>query len=140
MDRRPRHAFCRREFALRGTPARATLRVLADPHSYAIKHWQILPSKHPYDNWLVGGSFLKFRVFLNGTQVAVGPFRPLQDGVPVLHEFDVTEHLGDGANALAVLFPAPGGIRGFALSLEIIHHDGTAEVICTDNQWQLVGW
>lgn len=110
------------------------MRVLADPHSYAIKHWQILPSKYPYDNWLVGGSFLKFRVFLNGAAVAVGPFRSIKDGIPVLHEFDVTNYVTEGANAIAVL--SRGEAKGFALSLQIVSEDGSVQEICTDAGWK----
>jgi hypothetical protein len=128
------NAFCRREFCVNGQPRLATLRVLADPHSYAIKHWQILPSEFPYDNWLVGGSFLKFRVFLNGTAVAAGPFRAIEDGVPVMHEFDVTGHLTEGANAMAVL--SRGEKKGFALSLRIESEDGSVQEIQTDAAWK----
>ena len=130
----PGNAFCRKEFQVEVRPRRAILRVLADPHTYAIRHWQILPSKYPYDNWLVGGSFLKFRVFINGKQVAVGPFRSLQDGVPVLHEFDVTDQVTEGANVVAVL--SRGESKGFAISLQIIRENGLTQEICTGSDWK----
>ena len=130
----PGNAFCRKEFHADGRLGKALLRVLADPHSYAIHHWQILPSKYPYDNWLVGGSFLKFRVFLNGAQVAVGPFRALEDGVPVLHEFDITEYVNEGHNVLAVL--SRGEERGFALSLSLVGENGLIREICSDESWK----
>ncbi len=117
-----------------GRHGKAVLKVLADPHSYAIHHWQIIPSKYPYDNWLVGGSFLKFRVFLNGSQVAVGPFRALEDGVPVLHEFDVTSYVTPGLNALAVL--SRGEARGFALSLSLTSENGLTQEIVSDGSWR----
>ena len=130
----PGHAFCRREFVLDGCPKRAVLRIVADPHSYAIGLWQVLPSKHPYDNWLVGGSFLKYRVYLNGIPVAVGPFRPLEDGIPVLHEFAVEGALQAGANALAVL--SRGEARGFALALDIFFADGRTATVVSDGRWR----
>lgn len=130
----PGNAFCRAEFQVAGQPSSAVLRVLSDPHSYAIKHWQILPSEYPYDNWLVGGSFLKFRVFLNGAAVGVGPFRAIEDGVPVLHEFDVTEHMVAGANALAVL--SRGEKRGFALSLRMVGEGGSVQEFKTGSGWK----
>jgi shikimate kinase len=75
----------------------------SDPHTYAIEHWQLLPSKYKYEQWLVGGSFIKYRIFANGTLAAVGPFRPIKDGVQVVHEYDVTSLLKSGPNSLAVL-------------------------------------
>lgn len=113
----PGNVFCRQEFEVDDRPNQGTLNVLADPHSYAITHWQSLPSKYPYDNWLVGGSFLKYRVFINGVLAAVGPFRSIKDGVPALMQHDVSPLLRPGTNVLAVV--SRGEARGFALSLEL---------------------
>jgi len=127
------NAFCRKEFSISLPPHAATLKVVADPHSYAIKHWQIIPSKYPYDNQLLGGSFIKYRVFLNGVLVAAGPFRSLQDGVPLLMEYDVTAHLKRGSNVIAV--QSRGEARGFALALAIDDDEG-GSVIVTSQKWR----
>jgi alpha-L-rhamnosidase len=128
------NVFCRREFVLPGAPLRATLRVVADPHSYANRYWQFLPREYPYENWLVGGSFLKYRIFANGKFVAAGPFRPLEDGVPVVHEFDLTASLVPGANALAVL--CRGEKKGFALELEVECLGGEVVTVRSGPEWK----
>lgn len=130
----PGNVFCRTEIFLKERPRKAILSVLADPHTYAIEHWQILPTPYPYDNWLVGGSFLKFRFFINSEQVGAGPFRPLIDGVPVLHEVDVTEYMTEGANALAVL--SRGELKGFAAALTLENEDGFLTRIRTGEGWK----
>jgi alpha-L-rhamnosidase len=128
------NAFCRHEFVLAERPRSATLMMASDPHSYAISHWQILPTEFKYEQWLVGGSFLKYRAFVNGDLVAVGPFRPIEDGVPVLQKYDVTAHLRKGVNALAVL--SRGEQKGFALCLEIVNADGSRQQICSGPDWK----
>lgn len=128
------NAFCRHEFSLGSAPISATLKVVADPHSYAIRHWQILPTPYKYEQWLVGGSFIKYRVFLNGALSAVGPFRPLEDGTPVVQQYDVTGDLKQGRNAIAVL--SRGENKGFALCLEIVNADGSRKAIRTGPGWK----
>lgn len=130
----PGNVFCRHEFSLRAKISSATLRIVADPHTYAIHHWQLLPSKYKYEQWLVGGSFIKYRVFLNGDLAAVGPFRPLKDGTPVLQEYDVTALLRIGQNALAVA--SRGENKGFALCLDVTCADGSRQRIVTNQHWK----
>lgn len=130
----PGNAFCRHEFTL-GAPIRsATLKVVADPHSYAIVHWQILPTPYKYEQWLVGGSFVKYRVFVNNALAAVGPFRALEDGTPVVQTYDVAPSLRKGRNALAVL--SRGEQKGFALCLDIVYIDGTHQRILSGPGWK----
>jgi len=128
------NAFCRREFRLSAAPLSATLKVVADPHTYAIHHWQMLPTPYKYEQWLVGGSFLKYRVFINGEMCAVGPFRAIEDGVPAMQQYDVTALLKHGGNAIAVL--SRGEQKGFALSLEIVNADGSRTHVRTDENWK----
>ncbi|MCC6423076.1 MAG: family 78 glycoside hydrolase catalytic domain [Phycisphaerales bacterium] len=130
----PGQAFCRHEFDLPAHPTRATLKIIADPHTYAIHHWQILPSKYKYEQWLVGGSFIKYRLYANGQLAALGPFRPIEDGVPVLHQYDLTTLLNEGPNALAVL--SRGEQKGFALVLEVSCADGSHHQIRTGRHWK----
>lgn len=128
------NAFCRQEFVLQARPSAATLRMVADPHSYAIKDWQILPSKFPYDNQLLGGSFVKYRVFLNGVLAAAGPFRSLQDGVPLLMEYEVAACLKRGPNVVAV--HSRGEAKGFALALTIKDGEGNSSTIHSSQDWR----
>jgi alpha-L-rhamnosidase len=130
----PGQALCRHEFVLDDRPHRAILKIVADPHTYAIHHWQLLPTPYKYEQWLVGGSFLKYRLFANGELAAVGPFRPLDDGTPVVHEYDLTPFLHKGHNALAVL--SRGEQKGFALSLDIVCADGSAKRILSGPDWK----
>jgi len=130
----PGNTFCRQEFFLASLPRAATLRVVADPHSYAITDWQILPSKYPYDNQLLGGSFVKYRVFLNGVLVAAGPFRSLQDGVPLLMECEVAACLRCGPNVIAV--HSRGEARGFALALTMEDEEGDCSTIGSSQEWR----
>lgn len=128
------NAFCRHEFTVPAPPRSAILKVVADPHTYAIHHWQILPSPYKYEQWLVGGSFIKYRIYVNGARAAVGPFRPIEDGVPVLQQYDVSKHLRQGRNALAVL--SRGEHRGFAICLEIVDANGTRHQILSGPHWK----
>jgi alpha-L-rhamnosidase len=130
----PGNAFCRHEFSLRATPISAILKVVADAHTYAIHHWQILPTPYKYEQWLVGGSFLKYRVFLNGSLSAVGPFRPLEDGTPVLQQYNVTAALKSGRNAIAVL--SRGEKKGFALCLDVVFADGSRQRVLSTPGWK----
>lgn len=127
-------AFCRHEFRLPAQPVSARLKVVADPHTYAICHWQLLPSKYKYEQWLVGGSFVKYRIYANGKPAAIGPFRPIDDGVPVLQQYDLTALLHEGPNALSVL--SRGEQKGFALVLEATCADGSRHLIRSGEHWK----
>ena len=130
----PGNAFCRTEFFSRARPRSAILRVVADPHSYAITHWQIRHTHFQHENWLVGGSFLKYRIFINGAPAAAGPFRPLVDGTPVLQEYDVTALVAPGMNILAVL--SRGEAKGFALELQIENTGGERQLLVSSGRWR----
>ncbi len=130
----PGNVFCRQEFSISARPCAGILRMVSDPHSYAIRDWQILPSRYPYDHQMVGGSFVKYRVFLNGLLVAVGPFRSLEDGIPLLMEYEVTSSLKIGPNAIAV--HSRGEARGFALALEIMDEEGECQIIRSSREWR----
>lgn len=130
----PGQCFCRHEFSLPAPVRSATLRVIADPHTYAIHHWQLLPSKYKYEQWLVGGSFIKYRIFANGTLAALGPFRPITDGTPVLHAYDLSALLRQGPNTIAIL--SRGEEKGFALVLDIACSDGSHHTIRSGNHWK----
>ena len=115
--------FCRRSFTLKEKPQSAKVYIAADPHIYKGN-----------EHWMLGNSFLKYRLFLNGKQFAAGPFRPIVNTIPVLHEFDVTSLLKRGGNVLGVI--SRDNSKGFALVLEIKQADGRKLLICSDNQWK----
>ena len=110
--------FCllRREVTLSAPPKSARLRVIADPHTYAKEKW-MGAKKQPVPTELLGGSFLKYRLVVNGALAGAGPLRPVEDEVPVLQEYDVTALLKAGANVLGVF--ARGEHRGVMLELDV---------------------
>lgn len=112
--------FCRRYFVLEEKPMTAELSIMTDPHMYQ-------------NDQMVLDSFLKYRLFLNGKQFAVGPFRS-PDNIPVLHEFDVSALLERGDNVLGGIFRT--NARGFALILKITLTNGVKLLICSDSQWR----
>ncbi len=124
--------FCRREFQLERPVAAATLRIVADPHSYAWPQWMEQPGG--VHNWLLAGSFLKYRIFLNGTPVGAGPMRPVVSGNAAEAVFEVGPLLCGGDNVLGVI--SRGERYGFALSLEIRHADGTCAAVVSDSSWR----
>lgn len=87
-----------------------------------------------YEHWLLGGSFVKYRLFVNDSLAAVGPFRPLIDGMPVLQEYDVTDHLVTGCNVLAMV--SRGERKGFSLVLEVEGMDGRMHEVRSSISWR----
>ncbi len=87
----------------------------------------------PACNWMFGGSHIKYRSFLNGERVSVGPPRSLS-GVPVAQGFDVTSTLRSGANTLGVILL--GEDRGIALHLHILDVEGNEYTIVSDDTWR----
>ena len=87
----------------KGVPS---VKISADPHDYQKSFCMSLrPSdgKHKYDgDWLLGNSYLKFRVFLDGKFVGCGPFRSTIDSCRMEHTFTFPE-LAAGEHTLAVI-------------------------------------
>ena len=125
------NSFCRKSFSIDRTVAEAILTVAADPHTYLWPSWMEVEHEH---NWLLAGSFLKYRVFLNGAPAAVGPFRPVRDGRAVAERYDVTGLLRQGENVLAV--QSRGEKYGFALTLELTFSDGSRQTVATGSGWK----
>ncbi len=94
--------FLRRVFSLR-TEAPAILRISGDPQRYLKEFCLPLRGDGHDGDWLMGGSFLKFRVWVDGVLIGCGPFRSATDGVRVEHEF-MTEKLTAGPHVLAIVF------------------------------------
>lgn len=112
--------FCRRVFHLPRRVVSAVVKITADPHSYAMESWQLPPDGDA--NNLLGGSFIKFRLFLDGRLLGIGPFRAIVDGNSVEHSFKVG-HLSPGNHVIAVI--SRGEKHGFALELTARYEDGS---------------
>ena len=125
------NSFCRKSFSIDRTVAEAILTVAADPHTYLWPSWMEVEHEH---NWLLAGSFLKYRVFLNGAPAAVGPFRPVRNSRAVAERYDVTGLLRQGENVLAV--QSRGEKYGFALTLELTFSDGSRQTVATGSGWK----
>lgn len=126
--------FLRKVFELGDPPiARAALVVAADAHSYAREHWDSMdePGK-PAENWMFGGSHIKYRAFLNGELIALGPPRSVGSN-PVAQGFDVTDQLVAGENTLG--FIILGEARGVAAMLHIMDVEGNEYTVVTDPSW-----
>ncbi|HWL52637.1 MAG TPA: alpha-L-rhamnosidase C-terminal domain-containing protein [Chthoniobacteraceae bacterium] len=126
----PGYSLLRKRFSLPRPPKRAILWVSADPPSYLREGWEKMEVSHGgNDSWLLGGSLVKYRLWVNGRFVALGPPRPCGNH-PVVQAFDVTTLLHEGENLLALL--SLGERRGVALKLEM---EGTDPIV-SDETWR----
>jgi Bacterial alpha-L-rhamnosidase 6 hairpin glycosidase domain/Bacterial alpha-L-rhamnosidase concanavalin-like domain/Bacterial alpha-L-rhamnosidase C-terminal domain len=124
------NVLSRKEFELKKELKNSSLFIMSDPHSYARDYWQFIGGKH--NHWLLGGSFIKYRIFLNGKLCAVGPLRTIIDGTCALQVFHLDLNMGQ--NALAIF--SRGEAKGFALCLMLEYKDGTKDFICSDETWK----
>ncbi|MBE6372911.1 MAG: hypothetical protein E7055_12675 [Lentisphaerae bacterium] len=92
--------FLRTTFSL-SEPGQITLRITGEPHTYQKSYCQALRKDGHDGNWLMGGSFIKFRIWIDGRYVGCGPLRAAETGVCVRHTFDLGE-LPPGKHTLAV--------------------------------------
>ncbi len=128
------NTFCRHVFTTKEKISSARMLILADPHSYAWDYW--MKGNGILRNLLLGGSFIKYRIFVNGRQAGAGPFRPIVDGVPVLHSFDLTDLLLPGENVVGII--SRGERKGFALVLEIKFVDGSNKIITSGEDFRIL--
>ena len=124
----------RKIFHLEDLPSSARLRLVADPHHYARECWMKTADNPDAGNWLLGGSFLKYRVFVNGRLAGAGPFRAIHDGNCVVHTFDLLPFLRKGENVLGLF--VRGETKGFAARLELVAADGSEREIVSDASWR----
>lgn len=122
----------RTEFSLPSKICSAKIWIVADPHSYAKEYWQKFRNDGSDGDWLLGGSFLKYRIFVNGNLIGVGPVRPINDGIPVIHCFYID--LQKGKNALGIF--SRGEKKGFALYLEAELKDGRKFTLHSSQNWK----
>lgn len=130
----PGNTFLRREFRLGQPVEKAELRITADPHSYAWPQWMEQPDC--VHNWLLAGSFLKYRLFLNETPVGAGPMRPVVSGNVSESVFDVSALLRLGANVLGVISRAER--YGVSIVLDLRLADGSRRKLVSDHDWKLL--
>ncbi len=79
--------FCRREFEIAPGAGLVTVAVTADAHSYVNDYCQKLRHDGNDGNWLMGGSFIKYHLYVDGKRLGLGPFRGIRSGDRVEHVF-----------------------------------------------------
>lgn len=87
-----------------GTDGTVTLKISADPHDYQKFHCMKLryDGSGKYDgDWLLGNSYLKFRIWFDGKFIGCGPFRAITNGNRMEHTFAV-ENVTPGTHTLAI--------------------------------------
>ncbi|MFA6930080.1 MAG: family 78 glycoside hydrolase catalytic domain [Lentisphaeria bacterium] len=126
--------LCRKEFSLLEKAGSAKIRIVADPHTYAKEYWQKLRNDGHDGGWLLGGSFLKYRIFVNGRLIGAGPARPVDDGIPPIHCFDVD--LRQGKNVIGVF--SRGEKKGFALQLHAELPNGEKIELHSNETWKML--
>lgn len=122
----PGNKFCRRTFHLPRRTVTAVIKIVSDPHSYSREFWQ--PGGD--GNGLLGGSFIKFRLFLDGRLLGIGPFRSIVNGNSVEHTFEIGS-LSPGDHVIAVI--SRGEKKGFALQLAARYDDGSVFELDSSN-------
>ena len=95
--------FARKTFELADACDRAEITISADPQRYLREFCLPLRGDGNDGNWLMGGSFVKFRLFFDGELLGIGPFRAIRDGFRVEHSFSA-RGLAPGRHVLAVAF------------------------------------
>ena len=120
--------FARREFELKAPVSNATVSIIADRHSYLREKCLKINNDGTDANWLVGGSFLKFRLYCDGKLIGIGPFRAQNDNAFVRHTFTLPK-LSAGKHVLSLIF------RGekYGINIESVQLD-----ISADEQWKLL--
>lgn len=102
----------RREFE--STGGEMIVRVSADPHSYLHEYCQPVNSFGLDGLWAIGGSFIKFRLWVDGKFIGLGPFRTTDNAIAARHEFQIKPLPGRHVIAAVYL----GNSAGFNVELE----------------------
>ncbi len=130
----PGNVFCRKVLTLKKPVTGAIVAIVADPHSYAYPSWMEIPEM--VHNWLLGGSFLKYRFFANGKLVAAGPARSVRDDHAVETHFNLTGMLHEGVNVLGLF--SRGERYGTAVTLRVDYADGSHEEFTSGSDWKVL--
>ena len=118
--------FTRREFEIKTLVNDACVSIIADRHSYLREKCLKINNDGTDANWLVGGSFLKFKLYCDGKLIGTGPFRAQKDNAHVRHTFPLPE-LSPGKHVLSIIF------RGEKLGISI---ECEKLGIFADSQWK----
>jgi len=121
--------FVRKAFDLPDDCGTARIAISADPHRYIREFCQPLRRDGNDGNWLVGGSFVKFRLYFDGRLIGIGPFRAIRDGNRVEHVFGLGR-LGRGRHVIAVAYRGEG--RGIHVECSV----GGRRLRC-DGSWKI---
>ncbi|MBS1371232.1 MAG: hypothetical protein HPZ91_14875 [Lentisphaeria bacterium] len=130
----PGNAFCRKVLVLDKPVAAAFATVIADPHSYAYPSWMEQPGME--HNWLLAGSFIKYRFYVNGRMAGIGPVRPIRTERAVETHFTLTGTLHKGVNVLGVI--SRGERFGFAMVIRVDFTDGSFGEFVTGADWRVL--
>ena len=120
--------FARREFEITTPVKEASVSIIADRHSFLREKCLKIRNDGTDANWLVGGSFLKFKLYCDGRLIGTGPFRAQNDAAFVRHTFNLPE-LNAGKHVLSLIF------RGekYGINIESEQLD-----INTDSNWKVL--
>ncbi len=134
----PGPILLRREFQIDSSfpPHSAYIFIITDPHSYANECWQRLSETDSMPgNWLLGGSYVKHRIWVNGHFAGLGSPRQIKDdGASVMQAFDVSGIIDSGPNAIALMSRAEK--HGPAILLRMFTADGKKIDIVSDRNWR----
>ena len=120
--------FARREFEITTPVSGARVSITADRHAYLREKCLKINNDGTDANWLIGGSFLKFKLYCDGKLIGTGPFRAQNDRAYVCHTF-VLPDLLPGKHILALIFR--GEKYGINIECEMLN-------ITADNQWKIL--
>ena len=121
--------FVRRSFELPDDSENGLITISADFHRYLREFCQPLRGDGNDGNWLVGGSFIKFRLYFDGKLIGIGPFRPIKDGTRVEHAFKL-RNLKKGKHVIAVAY------RGENHGINVEFSSDMLE-LSTDKSWKI---
>ena len=83
-----------------------SINIFADRQSYIRKYCMPMRGDGNDGNWLLAGSFVKFRIWIDGNLIGIGPFRAIDDKRTVKHEFKL--ELAPGNHIIAIAYRGNG--------------------------------
>ena len=121
--------FVRKTFELSDDLQNVFITISADCQRYLRDYCLPLRGDGNDGNWLMGGSFVKFRLYLDGQLIGIGPFRAIMDGSRVEHAFTV-ENLKKGWHIIAVAY------RGEQNGINVEFSSASLNFTC-DESWKI---
>ena len=95
-------AFLRGCFSLKNKTS-LRIRISCDPTAYLKTYCMPLRTDGHDGNWLMGNSFIRFRLWFDGKFISCGPLRSIVNNTRVVHEFELND-LAAGEHLAAVAF------------------------------------